>query len=443
MTSTLVTGGVGYIGCHIVAALSEAGGDAVVVDDFSGSSPRAVDALREVVRSPLPVVEGDARGQRPPPAAVFKRHSIDSVVHLAAFKSAAESLAEPLRYYRSNLACTVGVAEAAVEHGVQRLVLSSSASGVREAAVGAGARGRAVGADQPLRADQAHERADTGRQRRCLALGSGGAALLQPRGAPTGRASSGRTREPLPAAWCPECCRPRRGCAGRCPCSEATTTQPTGTAVRRLHTCGRLGRRPSGGPGTRRDRRTGPQQGLQPGDGSGQLGAGGAGRCRRRSRRAHPPGDGRPAPRRCREHMGPTAGEPAGSWDGRRVTILRPCSETTGSGSDATPRAMGADPATGIRPAVPPTPALIPMQRRLHRRGAADPGAMGGPAARGMRFRMCLIWRFQMMGPAARRGDAPRRGAPGIADGALQAGRCRCRGPLVGMGWNPFFREGV
>lgn len=127
MTATLVTGGTGYIGCHVVAALCEAGRDAVVVDDLSGSSPRVVDALRELVRSPLPVVEGDAadsgllRG-------VFRQHSIDSVVHLAAFKSAAESLAEPLRYYRNNLACTVSVAEAAVEHGVERLVLSSSAS---------------------------------------------------------------------------------------------------------------------------------------------------------------------------------------------------------------------------------------------------------------------------------------------------------------------------
>ena len=127
MTTTLVTGGAGYIGCHIVAALCEAGRNAVVIDDFSGSSPRAVDALRRVVHAAVPVVEGDV-ADRDHLAAAIKRYRVNSVIHLAALKSVTESLVDPLRYYRNNLACTVNVAETAVEHGVERLVFSSSAS---------------------------------------------------------------------------------------------------------------------------------------------------------------------------------------------------------------------------------------------------------------------------------------------------------------------------
>ena len=101
--------------------------DAVILDDFSGSSPLAVDAVRGLTTPKLPVVEGDASD----PSVLrelFTRHRIDSVIHLAAFKSSPESLHEPLRYYRNNLAAVISIAEAAAEHGARRLVFSSSAA---------------------------------------------------------------------------------------------------------------------------------------------------------------------------------------------------------------------------------------------------------------------------------------------------------------------------
>ena len=73
------------------------------------------------------MVEGDA-GDPDVLEAVFSRHEIDSVVHFAARKSVAESVGDPLGYYRSNLGSTTAVAAAAVERGVGRLVFSSSAS---------------------------------------------------------------------------------------------------------------------------------------------------------------------------------------------------------------------------------------------------------------------------------------------------------------------------
>ena len=125
--ATLVTGGAGYIGSHTVVALHEAGREVVILDDFSNSSRRAIDAVRGLTRPDLPVVEGDV-GEPDVLAAVFGEHRIDSVVHFAARKSVAESVSDPLGYYRSNLGSTIALAAAAIDRGVRRLVFSSSAT---------------------------------------------------------------------------------------------------------------------------------------------------------------------------------------------------------------------------------------------------------------------------------------------------------------------------
>ena len=125
--ATLVTGGAGYIGSHTVVALHDAGRDPVILDDFSNASPRAVDAIRSLTRPDLPVVEGDA-GDPDVLDGVFGEHRIDSVVHFAARKSVAESVSDPLGYYRSNLGSTIALAAVAIDRGVRRLVFSSSAT---------------------------------------------------------------------------------------------------------------------------------------------------------------------------------------------------------------------------------------------------------------------------------------------------------------------------
>ena len=125
--ATLVTGGAGYVGSHTVVALHAAGRDVVILDDFSNASRQAVDAIRSLTRSRLPVVEGGA-GDPSVLDEAFSGHRIDSVVHFAARKSVEESVADPLGYYRSNLVSTIAVATAAIERGAGRLVFSSSAT---------------------------------------------------------------------------------------------------------------------------------------------------------------------------------------------------------------------------------------------------------------------------------------------------------------------------
>ncbi len=127
MAATLITGGAGYVGSHTAVALHDAGRDIVLLDDFSRSSPRAVDAVRSLTTAALAVVEGDASDSGLL-REVFTHHRIGSVIHFAAFKSIPESQAEPLQYYRNNLMTTVSVAEAAAEHGAEHIVFSSSAA---------------------------------------------------------------------------------------------------------------------------------------------------------------------------------------------------------------------------------------------------------------------------------------------------------------------------
>ena len=125
--ATLVTGGAGYIGSHTTVALHDAGRDVVILDDFSNVSRRVIDSIRSLTRTDLVVVEGDA-GDPDVLEAVLGRHRIDSVIHFAARKSVAESVGDPLGYYRSNLGSVISLAAAAIDHRIPRLVFSSSAT---------------------------------------------------------------------------------------------------------------------------------------------------------------------------------------------------------------------------------------------------------------------------------------------------------------------------
>ena len=123
----LVAGGAGYIGSHTVVALHESGREVVIVDDLSNSSVRAIEAIRSLTHPGLAFVEGDLL-DRSTLERVFAEHDIDEVVHFAARKAVAESVADPLGYYRNNLDSTLALAEAAADNGVRRFVFSSSAT---------------------------------------------------------------------------------------------------------------------------------------------------------------------------------------------------------------------------------------------------------------------------------------------------------------------------
>jgi UDP-glucose 4-epimerase len=123
----LLTGAAGYIGSHTWLALQQAGFAVVGVDDFSNSSPMVLERLHEL-SGQAPVFERADVCDTAAMDAVFRRHRIAATVHFAAFKAVGESAAKPLDYYGNNLGGLVTTCRTMLQHGVKRLVFSSSAT---------------------------------------------------------------------------------------------------------------------------------------------------------------------------------------------------------------------------------------------------------------------------------------------------------------------------
>ena len=115
----LVTGGAGYVGAHACKALAGRGYRPVVYDNL-------VYGHRSAVKwGPLEVGELADRARLD---AVIARYRPRAVMHFAAFTFVGESIADPGKYYRNNVAGTLSLLEALRDHGVGQLVFSSTAA---------------------------------------------------------------------------------------------------------------------------------------------------------------------------------------------------------------------------------------------------------------------------------------------------------------------------
>jgi UDP-glucose 4-epimerase len=116
----LVTGGAGYIGSVTVEALVEAGHVPIVLDDLSTGHRGAV---LEGVRLHVGSVGDGALVER-----VLRDEGVDAILHCAARSLVGESVADPAKYYRENVAGGIVLLEAARASGVRRIVFSSTAA---------------------------------------------------------------------------------------------------------------------------------------------------------------------------------------------------------------------------------------------------------------------------------------------------------------------------
>jgi UDP-glucose 4-epimerase len=115
----LVVGGAGYIGSHMLQMLFDRGHEPVVFDNLSTGYRDAVPAGR--------LIEGDLAD----PAALdglFAAHRFDGVMHFASFIQVGESVREPAKYYRNNIANTLNLLDAMHRHGVAHFIFSSTAA---------------------------------------------------------------------------------------------------------------------------------------------------------------------------------------------------------------------------------------------------------------------------------------------------------------------------
>ena len=121
MSRVLVTGGAGFIGSNLVAALLERGDDVRVLDNFSTGSRRNLAALGREVE----VVEGDLRSYERVHTAV---RGVEVVFHQGALGSVPRSVQDPLTSTAVNVEGTLNVLLAARDEGIRRVVAASSSS---------------------------------------------------------------------------------------------------------------------------------------------------------------------------------------------------------------------------------------------------------------------------------------------------------------------------
>ena len=138
----LVTGGAGYVGSHLVAALCDRGDVPVVVDNFRTGHRQAVPAW-------VRLVEADA-GDATVLAELLADGPWDAVFHFAAMTQVGESMQMPMRYLIANASTGMALIDACVRHDVRRFILSSTA------ALFTARDDRPIPADAPIDPDSAY-----------------------------------------------------------------------------------------------------------------------------------------------------------------------------------------------------------------------------------------------------------------------------------------------
>ncbi|QSH41953.1 UDP-glucose 4-epimerase GalE [Lentisphaerota bacterium ZTH] len=116
----LVCGGAGYIGSACAEYLIDNGHEVTVFDSLVTGHRAAVDRRAQFIHGDL--------ADRELIIDTCRKGSFDSIMHFAAFSLVGESMQNPSKYFRNNLANGINLADAAVEGGVKSIVFSSTAA---------------------------------------------------------------------------------------------------------------------------------------------------------------------------------------------------------------------------------------------------------------------------------------------------------------------------
>ena len=128
----IVTGGAGFIGSHTCLALLERGYNVYVLDSFDNSSPKSLERVIEIYKrkanlptNHLKIFKGNLCDKE------FLKESfeliininkkIDGVIHFAGLKSVANSLINPLMYWKTNVVNTLNLLEIMKEYDCKNL----------------------------------------------------------------------------------------------------------------------------------------------------------------------------------------------------------------------------------------------------------------------------------------------------------------------------------
>jgi UDP-glucose 4-epimerase len=125
--TVLVTGGLGYIGSHTVVELIQKGFEVIIIDNLSNSEKFILERIEQITSVKPVFYEADLCNAIAVEK-IFSGHSIDVVIHFAAFKSVTESVTEPLKYFQNNLISLMNVLQVMQHRNIKHLIFSSSAT---------------------------------------------------------------------------------------------------------------------------------------------------------------------------------------------------------------------------------------------------------------------------------------------------------------------------
>ncbi|MEE4001057.1 UDP-glucose 4-epimerase GalE [Tenacibaculum sp. FZY0031] len=125
MKKILVTGGLGFIGSHVVVELQNAGFDVVIIDDLSNSKIEVLEQINEISNVKPDFYQVDLRDNKAVHS-FFNENVIDGVIHFAAFKAVGESVQKPLDYYENNINALVYLLQEMKDRNIDHFIFSSS-----------------------------------------------------------------------------------------------------------------------------------------------------------------------------------------------------------------------------------------------------------------------------------------------------------------------------
>ena len=125
MKKILVTGGLGFIGSHTVVELQNEGYEVVIIDNLSNTTIAVLDNIISITGITPTFANIDLRNQKAV-GHFFDNHTIDGVIHFAAFKAVGESVGSPLSYYQNNLNTLIYLLQELTVRKIDNFIFSSS-----------------------------------------------------------------------------------------------------------------------------------------------------------------------------------------------------------------------------------------------------------------------------------------------------------------------------
>jgi UDP-glucuronate 4-epimerase len=130
MTKIFITGGAGFIGCHVAQKLIQRGDKIVLIDNFNDYYDQKLkrDRVKNLLKGlKFKLYKGDIRDLKLLEK-IFQKEKIDKVIHLAGMAGVRSSLDDPFLYEDVNVRGTINLLELAVKYKIKNFVFASSSS---------------------------------------------------------------------------------------------------------------------------------------------------------------------------------------------------------------------------------------------------------------------------------------------------------------------------